>query len=48
MAIIRTSIGISTINSPFNENIITIVNKSAINVKGEIVGMNFLLYHSRL
>ena len=35
--------GIATINSPFKENITTIVNKSAINVIGEIVGINVLL-----
>ena len=42
----RTSIGISTINSPFSENITTIVNNRAIKVIGEIVGMNFFVYHS--
>ena len=45
-AIIKISIGIFTINSPFNENMTTIVNNNAIKVIGEIVGMNFLVYHS--
>ena len=38
--------GISTINSPFKENITTMVNNKAINVNGDMVGMNFLLYHA--
>ena len=38
--------GISTINSPFNENIITIVNRSATNVSGDILGINLSLYQS--
>ena len=42
----NTSIGISTINSPFSENITTIVNNKAIKVMGEILGINTLLYHS--
>jgi hypothetical protein len=46
IAILTTSIGIETIISPFKLNITIIVNKRAINVIGEIVGMNFLLNHS--
>ena len=42
---IKTSIGILTINSPFNENIITIVNNRATRVIGEIVGINISVYH---
>ena len=45
-AIINTSIGISTINSPFKENITTMVKSKAIKVSGEMVGMNLLLYQS--
>ena len=41
-----TSIGISTMSSPFRENITTIVNNKAINVKGEIAGINVLVYQS--
>ena len=40
----KTSIGISTISSPFKENINTIVNNNAINVNGEILGINISLY----
>jgi len=39
IAIITTSIGISTMSSPFNENITTIVNSKAMSVSGEIFGM---------
>src|SRR5690606_19145588 len=42
-AIINTSKGISTINSPFKENIMIIVNSKAIKVIGEILGINFLI-----
>ena len=45
MAIIKTSIGILTINSPFNENIITIVNNRATRVIGEMLGINISVYH---
>ena len=43
MAIIRTSIGISTINTPFNENITTMLNSNAIKVIGEMVGINLFV-----
>ena len=46
MAINSTSIGISTISAPFNENIITMVNKKAIKVNGEIEGINLFAYQS--
>ena len=41
-----TSIGNSTILSPFKLNINTMVNNKAYNVIGDILGTNFLLYHS--
>ena len=46
MAINTTSIGISTISAPFNENIITMVNNKAIKVNGEIAGINLFAYQS--
>ena len=44
MAMIKTSFGISTISSPFKENITAIVNNKAINVMGEMRGKNFSVY----
>ena len=41
-----TSIGNSTILSPFKLNINTMVNSKAYNVMGDILGTNVLLYHS--
>ena len=46
MAITKTSIGISTISSPFKENITIMVNSNAISVSGEMVGINLLVYQS--
>ena len=42
----KTSNGNLTMNWPFNENITTIVNRSAINVMGLILVMNLVSYHS--
>ena len=42
-----TSIGNSMILSPFKLNIKTMVNKSAYSDSGEILGMNFRLYHAK-
>jgi hypothetical protein len=39
-----TSKGISTINSPFKENMTKIVNSKATNVVGKIGGINFSAY----
>ena len=46
-AITRTSKGIVTMSAPFNENMTTMVNNSAISVPGEMLGMNFFSYQSR-
>src|SRR5690606_7153346 len=46
IAIFITSIGNSNILSPFRLNINTMVNSKAYNVTGDILGANFLLYHS--
>jgi hypothetical protein len=40
-AAMTTSKGISTINSPFKENLTKIVNSKATNIMGEIAGINF-------
>ena len=41
MAILKTSIGMDTIISPFKLNMTTIVNNKAIKVIGETKGINF-------
>lgn len=46
IATFTTSIGNSTILSPFRLNINTMVNSKAYNVMGDILGTNFRLYHS--
>src|SRR5690554_6510299 len=46
IAIFTTSIGNSTILSPFRLNINTMVNNNAYNVSGDILGTNSLLYHA--
>src|SRR5690606_22264510 len=46
IATFTTSIGNSNILSPFRLNINTMVNSKAYNVMGDILGTNFLLYHS--
>ena len=46
-AICSTSSGSSTMTSPLNENITTIVKSSAMRVMGEMRGMNSRSYHSR-
>jgi hypothetical protein len=43
-AMMTTSKGISTINSPFKENMTKIVNSKATNVVGKIGGINFSAY----
>ncbi len=46
MAIRTTSNGICTISLPFKLNITTIVNSRAINVMGDMNGINLVLNHA--